>query len=416
MKLILIIGLLLGQMASAQVNLLLNPSLEADPNFPVGCNDFKVLDWTNPTTTTPDAYSSSNCSQYSVPLNRVGFQYPKLGIGYIGLALGAFNFNNQSLSEGKEYMQGQLSEVLLSGKRYCVGGHVNLTNPSAQFYINFPDRCCFTTALDEVGALFSIQPQFYNHYTTIITDASISLKHESKPFLDDTLNWMQVENNFIAQGGEQHVIFGNFKLGIQINVQIQSSVDLDSFIVAYYSIHNEIPGDYLYYYFDDMYVYEIPPTKITSEKRLPLQGGGYVLYATESSGNSAWYALPDTINAIATTDSLFVNPLSTTSYLLKRSQCRYTDTDTLTLTVTKPPKPAGLFVVNNLSQSSFQILYYDRAPLQLYLYNSAGQLVKTQTFAENTEVNISDLAAGVYYCRIMNGDSYLMTERVVKMQ
>jgi hypothetical protein len=84
------------------------------------------------------------------------------------------------------------------------------------------------------------------------------------------------------------------------------------------------------------------------------------------------------------------------------------------ITVTKPPKPTGLFVVNNLSQQSFQILYYDRAPLQLYLYNSAGQLVKTQSFAESTDVNISDLAAGVYYCRIMNGDSFVMTERVVK--
>jgi hypothetical protein len=41
-------------------------------------------------------------------------------------------------------------------------------------------------------------------------------------------------------------------------------------------------------------------------------------------------------------------------------------------------------------------------------------LVKTQTFSESTEINISDLAAGVYYCRIMNGNSFVLTERVVK--
>ena len=409
---------------SGQNNLIQNPDFENMSNmFP--CNDNFLFDyWSNPTNNTPDQFSknySLNTSCYGnfVPSNVRGFQYPKSGNNYSGIVSGIINFelNPFDNGDGKDYIQAQLSTPLVKDKRYCVGGFTSLANLS-QSQIDWAESqgfpCCYRMSINHLGVSFSNNKDFYNTYETIISDNVIDLYWENNEFLTDTLNWMQIENNFIASGNEQYLIYGNFKKSTDALFKLEATFDVDSFINVVFEQFNQIPWTYLYYYFDDMYVYEIPPTKIVSEKRSPLQGGGYVLYAAEGSGNSTWYALPDTVNAIATTDSLFVNPLSTTTYLLKRSQCRYTDTDTLTLTVTKPPKPEGLFVVNNLSQQSFQILYYERAPLQLYLYNSAGQLVKTQTFNESTEINIADLAAGVYYCRIMNGDSFVMTERVVK--
>ena len=415
--------LLWPALLAGQSNLLPNGDFEII-NVPLSCqNQFSALHWSNPTLTSPDIFSldypNSDCNSYQIPSNWQGFQFPRSGNNYTGIISGVINFqlNAANNSELKEYIQAQLSTPLVKDKRYCVGGFTSLANLSQSqvaFYATQGFPCCETLSILHLGALFSNTKDFYNTYETIQNADVIDLYRENNDFLNDTSNWMQIESPFLANGGEEYLIYGNFKNSTDAQFELIHTFDLDSLLEWWAINQNTVPGRYVYYYFDDMYVYEIPTTKIKSEKRSPLQGGGYVLYNTEGSGNAAWYALPDTVNAIATTDSLFVNPLSTTTYLLKRTQCRYTDTDTLTLTVTQPPKPTGLFVVNNLSQQSFQILYYERAPLQLYLYNSAGQLIKTQSFSESTEINIADLAAGVYYCRIMNGDSFVMTERVVK--
>jgi len=408
-----------------QSNLLTNGDIE-DINIPLSCqNQFSAFHWSNPTLTSPDIFSLEypidDCFAYQIPSNWQGFQFPRSGNNYSGIITGVINFQLVAVnnSELNEYIQAQLSKPLEKDRRYCVGGFTSLANPS-QSQIDFcvlqGYSCGAVISLKHLGALFSKSKDFYSTYETIEKPDVIDLYQENYDFLKDTLNWMQIESSFIATGNEEYLIYGNFKKSTEAEMIIEAPFNLDSFILAYQNQHNNIPANYLYYYFDDMYVYALQDLAPFVQKQSLALGGGYVLHTGANQGTNLWYALPDTLNPIGNSDSLFVNPLNTTSYLLKNTQCRYTTTDSITVTINKPPQPEGLFVVNNLSQSSFQILYYDRAPLQFYLYNSAGQLVKTQTFAESTEINITDLAAGVYYCRIMQDSNYLMTERVVKIQ
>jgi hypothetical protein len=192
-KKIIYIFLFFSQTSLAQINLVLNPCLENTIKCPDahGFVDPFVYLWKNPTQGTPDYYNS--CAPIgtwcSVPQNSIGdFQYPRTGNGYCGIY--AFI---ETTTNAREYIQGQLRDSLMVGKKYCVNFYVNLANYSC-------------SSISNIGAYFSNTPMSMLPLGVISYNPQIIATNQ----LADTVNWMLVEGDFVAIGGEKYITIGNF--------------------------------------------------------------------------------------------------------------------------------------------------------------------------------------------------------------
>jgi OmpA-OmpF porin, OOP family len=176
-------------------NLVPNPSFEDTVSCPANFSDFEaVLDWINPahalgTGGTPDYYNEcSNPSNVGVPINRLGYQQPHSGAAYAGIALYAGD-------DWREYIEAQLTFPLAPNSCYHF-----------EMFVNLPNNCSWTT--DNFGIYFSDSLVFgINNYYPLPFTPQIN---NTEGFIIDTLNWILISGNYIAQGGENYLIIGNF--------------------------------------------------------------------------------------------------------------------------------------------------------------------------------------------------------------
>ena len=210
--------LFLIESTCAQINLVKNPSFEDTIKCPDpwGFVDPYVQNWKNPTGCTPDYYNSCAAvgTGCNVP-NNLGYQYAKSGNGYCGI------YGYAKAGMVREYIQGQLSDSLIAGEKYTVSFYASLTNVS-QYSIN------------RLGAYLS---------QNAITGSSCdNLPYSPQvlnfPFrqLKDTLGWMLIEGDFIANGGEKYITIGNFSDDTNTDTLLFNSSPWGTGKVAYYHI------------------------------------------------------------------------------------------------------------------------------------------------------------------------------------
>ena len=136
----------------------------------------------------PDYGYQNYCGVGFIPY---GFQVPHTGNALIGSGL----YSEYVPNSIRETFGQQLSDTLEAGHKYCVSFYISLAEVS-----NF--------AIDRIGVLFtsyqidgndvfsfSLNPQVQNIPGNIITD---------------TINWVLISGDFIAQGNELFISFGNF--------------------------------------------------------------------------------------------------------------------------------------------------------------------------------------------------------------
>ena len=180
-------------------NLIRNGSFE-NYNIPINWNlwggdfigyyasppDTIMIDWGG--YQTPD-YCVVACphNYASVPVNHVGFNYSKEGNAYVGL--GPY----QRDSEVKEYIYQHLNQPLQAGKVYCLS-----------FYVNRSERTEY--AIKQIGAYFSsslpstVGNMYINANPQVVNNV----------FVVDTVQWIEIQGCFTANGGEQYITIGNF--------------------------------------------------------------------------------------------------------------------------------------------------------------------------------------------------------------
>ena len=93
------------------------------------------------------------------------------------------------------------------------------------------------------------------------------------------------------------------------------------------------------------------------------------------------------------------------------------DTVWVYITGIAEPKPAlEVSLLNTLTAESFKINYTGsyKPLLNAELYNGVGQLVRKFSVAQSMEVPVSDLAAGIYYCKLSREGTPVLMEKVVK--
>lgn len=172
-------------------NLVPNGDFEQYSTCPTGLDNLlSSLFWFKPTSGTSDYYNQ--CATYqsnaSVPYNYMGYQQAHSGVAYAGLVL--WNSGN-----GREYIATPLTNPLVTNVCYHF-----------EMYVNLGNSCRFAT--DALGVYFSPVNIWVNGNSYLPLVPQIN---NSTGMLSDTLGWTLIADNYLAAGGENYIVIGDFK-------------------------------------------------------------------------------------------------------------------------------------------------------------------------------------------------------------
>ena len=263
------IALMLTNIGFAQ-NLVVNPDFEfysSCPVFPTGLNGNGVTNWTQPTNATSDLFHTCNTNGIlDVPNNTisVGYQNSLSGDAYGGIIAWALD-----PATPIEFLQNQLSSPLVAGQEYTITVNLSLAN-NCDYYIN------------KMGAYFS--------NTMVNTGNNVQLTFSPQitfgGILIDTTNWMTLSENFIATGGEQYLILGNF-----IPIALTN-------IPTGWAGSNGGLGR-AYYYFDDITVepYSALPVELIDFTVRQIQNNNVLVWNVASELNNDMFCIEHSVDA-----------------------------------------------------------------------------------------------------------------------
>lgn len=232
----------LSHYAGAQ-NLVVDPGFEQTAN---GCSGFPIaaegmsdlVHWDNisnntpaDTCSTPDLFSTCNAGMIGmftgVPSNFMGNQCPKTGEKYGGII--TYDVGGSY----REYLQGALSAPMQAGQTYCVS-----------FYISLGD--VVPLASNNIGVHFANTHQVWNapcggpyspvnltpqlNYTCVLTDTE----------------WVRLQWDYVATGGEQYIIIGNFYNNGATATSTTGQTSLNPFAYYYIDDVSVTPGSCCY--------------------------------------------------------------------------------------------------------------------------------------------------------------------------
>lgn len=183
------------------------------------------------------AYCTSQCSGFGVgmPNNELGFQYAHSGKSYSEIWTFAnlsqtdtiFPYGYKGGFNARDYIEAQLTGTLKAGMIYYVN-----------FFVSLADSSIY--ACGDIGAYFSDSLISMNGtYAKTYLTPQIANNFVKSP-LTDTMNWIRISGSFIANGGEQYIVIGNFKN--------------DSLSSIKYLGTRSVNGTAAYYYIDDVIV------------------------------------------------------------------------------------------------------------------------------------------------------------------
>ncbi|MCW5897972.1 MAG: T9SS type A sorting domain-containing protein [Flavobacteriales bacterium] len=190
--------LALAMMATAQTNLVLNGSFE-DTVFcstPTQCTLLKAVGWYNPNTATPDVWDCDldricGSAMYPTGPNAPYFQLSHEGDRHAGIYL-MLTPNGST----REYLMTRLSAPMVAGAGY----EVSL----------WQVRRRWRYAIDHIGVWFGQDSLFEATPNWLSVTPQMRLRHPESPYLLEGFVWEQLADTFVAQGGEQWMVIGNF--------------------------------------------------------------------------------------------------------------------------------------------------------------------------------------------------------------
>jgi hypothetical protein len=172
----------------------------------------------------PDYFNS--CSSGLGWDNDLGYQEPRTGEGYVGLVTFSRNLPN-----AREYIGVNLTQPLLVGQEYFLTFYVSRAHQSNGF----------NAASNNIGALFltenNLNPEEQGPIPNFSTFNEIEI-------LEETISWVEMSYQFIADSAYQFLGFGNF---------------YDDSLTDTLRIGGEPTGGITtYYYFDDFCLTTMP--------------------------------------------------------------------------------------------------------------------------------------------------------------
>lgn len=246
-KLLIVLALLGSGTRIYSQNLVVNPSFE---NTSSNCANLggegfgtDLLDWDNANSnapgdscSSPDLFAPCNVLPFiggpaptNMPNSVLGYQLSRTGTHHAGIitygpgfASGCTAFGNDDY---REYIQGHTSTALVSGQTYCVSLYVSVGNSvvwatnniGIRFFNNayYRDACV-------AGSYINLTPQ---------------LNYDCEP-ITDTTNWVRLQWDYTATGGERYFVIGNFYSNANTQIGCNNS--------------GASSNPYAYYYIDDV--------------------------------------------------------------------------------------------------------------------------------------------------------------------
>ena len=368
-------------MEKLRINYISNPSFEILSSCPDNFGQIdSVFSWRtlkNGGGSTPDLYAECCLQPFlcGVPSSIMSnsFQYPNSGKNYVGILVAGSIYPNIL----REYIQSKLHKKLKAGNLYCV-----------KFYCSLPSS--LYSYIKTLGAYLDsgniscpipyglpvVSPQVFN----------------STLLLNDTLNWMKIEGSFIANGTEEYITIGNF------------FPDSTSDIVTIGTPSNWAS----YYYIDDVSVINTNLPAYAGNDTLIHPGDSVFIGRQPEIGldeNCIWYVNGLPIDTIA---GMWVQPDSTTTYILEQTICGNVSWDTVMVIVygtgiesyIKDGK--GIMLYPNPATNTLNIENCTKFS-QLIVSDVLGNIViRQQVYNKGVGVDVSGLGKGLYFVRMVS--------------
>lgn len=189
-------GTIIGQ------NLVPNNGFETQTSCPLSSEIEKAIPWNSPNNGTPDLFNSTCPTQNGLA---------HTGVGSAGFYCYSVFPNN------REYVQVALDQTLVAGNTYCVEFYVKPAN--------------FRLAVADIGAYFS-NIELSLAGTSVINETPDVINQNG--VVMGTSTWTKIDGEFIANGGEQYLVIGNFSNDANTTTGILNSMSNDT--VSYYKI------------------------------------------------------------------------------------------------------------------------------------------------------------------------------------
>jgi outer membrane protein OmpA-like peptidoglycan-associated protein len=184
-------------------NLVPNPSFETNKSKKNG--DIKnAIPWTG--VGTVDYYVKPDKRDTS------RFKGARTGVAYAGLRF---------QSDYKEYMYVKLNETLEKDQQY----HFKM-------YVRLLEANNVTVTVKQLGAYFSEEP--FSVGMEFVEDGLVDSTYSKG--LKGTLNWILIQGDYRARGGEKYIIIGNFRTKMKDDFVKKKKWDFFDFKEAYYYI------------------------------------------------------------------------------------------------------------------------------------------------------------------------------------
>lgn len=222
---ILFLLLIISIGSSKAQNLVYNGDFEIYDTCPANVSELYRCDgWIAPTLGTSDYFNVCNnlttWQFVGVPNNFAGYQNAYNGNGYAGF----FPFTDFFPCEYREYIQTKLIQPLKAGAKYRMEFYVSLSFPQA--------------AIERIGGLFTSN-QVSRVDDCPIFDSPQIVNQDG--FLTDSLGWMKIEGEFIADGGEEYLTIGYFEDTTNSNDLVLPILP-DSITLGFFSPYYYIDG------------------------------------------------------------------------------------------------------------------------------------------------------------------------------
>ena len=186
-----------------------NPSFEEHRDCPQHIEALGVMQevdaWWQPTAGSSDYFNSCGGRECSVPMNKLGSQEARTGEAYCGIYC--------SRDQYREYLQTRLKSPLVAGKRYNISFWVSLSEKSphaaATLGALFTKECIEDSTLGIVmkREVIDLGDQGFQSIAVYFEPQVVNPRERP---LTDTKEWMEISDEFTAEGGEEFLTIGNF--------------------------------------------------------------------------------------------------------------------------------------------------------------------------------------------------------------
>ena len=359
---------------------------------------------------TPDYYNTCSFSdriindETTIAMYNFFRQYPRTGTGMIGMFL-YDGFDTLNLYCGVEYVQVKLKRKLEASKKYWFSTWVSL-HDTLSFW-----------GIDKIQALFSDTLIHFNMGVNYfcLHDFKPQVSNPEFRIISDTANWTKVEGSFIAKGGEEYLMIGNYTPWHETNSILIRQIEVTGLIIT------------SYYFFDDVAVYEdgtpfyeadvgVADTCVARGTQLVLGGVARDEYLYW------WYNKQGDL--ISTQSSIVVTATESTTYYLRQKDFKFDETlDSINIKVgncTEIPDYSGydFAIYPNPNNGDFQVRFNTAVPdgAVLELYDLLGRKIAEYPLSgsENiANINGIEVASAIYYATVVVPNSFRKSVKMV---